>query len=89
MMIDALFVDEMVILTATAPMHSVTAVMNLATLHKTARTRFFPQKHHTTRTGLIEGHNISTPTGTDHTPPTMEQTWETFQAVTITPPFLP
>ena len=40
MMIDVLFVDEWVILVATAPMHSVTAVINLGTLHKTAPTRF-------------------------------------------------
>ena len=46
-MIDALFVDEQIILATTAPVRSVTAVMNLATLHKTALTRLLPQEHHT------------------------------------------
>ena len=43
--------------------------MNLATLHRTVPTRFLPQEHHATRTDLIQGINISTPKGTDHTPP--------------------
>ena len=51
-------------------MHSVTAVMILATLHKTAPTRFLPQEHHSTKTGLVPGHNTPTHKGTDHTPPT-------------------
>ena len=44
-----LFVDEWVILATTAPVHSVTAVMNLATLQRTAPTRFLPQEHHATK----------------------------------------
>ena len=72
MMIDALFVDEHVILAATALMCSVTTVMNLATLHRTAPTRFFCQEHHATKTGLIQGNDIPTSKGTDHTPPTID-----------------
>ena len=68
MMKDVLFVDKWVILATTAPMHSVTAVMNLATLCRTAQTRFFPQEHYTSETDLIQGINICTPKGTDHTP---------------------
>ena len=52
-MIDVLFVNEWVILAATALMHSVTAVVNLATLHRTATTRFLSQEHHATKTDLI------------------------------------
>ena len=59
MMIDALFVDEWVILAATAPMHSVNAT--LATLHKTAPTRFLCQEHYVTNTGLIPGHDTALP----------------------------
>ena len=62
-MIDALFVDEGVILATTAPMHSVTAVMNLATLHKTAPTRFLHQEHHAMKTDFIPGHDTPTPKG--------------------------
>ena len=69
MMIDALFVDEWVILVATVLMHSVTVAMNLATLHKTAQTRFLHQEHHATKTGFIPGHDTATPGGTDHTAP--------------------
>ena len=68
-MIDVLFVDEQVILPATAQMPSVMAVMNLATLHKTAPTRFLPQEHHVTKTDFIQGISILTPKGTGHTPP--------------------
>ena len=50
---------------------SVTDAVNLAILHRTAPTRFLPQEHYTTETGLIQGHDISTWKGTDHTPPTM------------------
>ena len=66
-MIDVLFVDEQEILAATALMSSAIAVMNLATLHRTAPTRFLPQEHHTTETDLVQGINILTPKGTDHT----------------------
>ena len=51
------------------PMHSATAVMNWATLHRTPPTRFLPQEHHANKTDLIQG--IDIPGGTDHTPPTM------------------
>ena len=70
-MIDVLFVDEQVILAATAQMPSVMAVLNLATLHRTAPTRFLPWEHRTTKTYLVQGINIPTPKGPDPTPPTM------------------
>ena len=69
MMIHVLFVDKWVILATTAPVHSVTAVMNLATLPKTAPTRFLPHEHHATKTGLIPGPNTHTTKGQDHIPP--------------------
>ena len=68
---DRCFVDVQVILAATGPMHSVTAVMNLATLHKTFPTRFLCQEHHTTKKGLIQYHNTPTCKKTDHTALTM------------------
>ena len=71
-MIDALFVDEQVILAATAPLSSVTAVMNLATLHKTGQIIFLPKEHHATRRDLVPGYNASTHKRTDNTPPTMD-----------------
>ena len=52
-------------------MWSVTAAMNLATLHRTAPTRFLLQEHHATKTHLIQGIDIPTLQGTDHTPLTM------------------
>ena len=67
MMIDVLFVDKQVILAALMP--NVTAVTNLATLHRAAPTRFLPQEHNATNTDLIQDVNI--PRGTDHTPPIM------------------
>ena len=66
-----LFVDEQAILATTAPMHSVTAVMNLVTLHGTAPATFLPQEHHATKTDCIQGINKSTLEGTNHAPPTM------------------
>ena len=48
-----------------------TAVMNLATLHMTAPTRFLHWEHHTTKTGVIPGHNTMKPKETDYTQPTM------------------
>ena len=71
MMIDGLFVDEWVILAATAPIQSVTAAKNLATLHRTVTTRLLPLEHHAIKTDLIQGINILTPKGTEHTPPTV------------------
>ena len=65
------FVDKQVILAATAMMCSVIGAMSLATLHRIAPTRFLPQEHHTIKTDLIQGINISTPKGTDHTLPIM------------------
>ena len=47
------------------------AVMTFATLHRTTPTRFLPQEHHTTKTDLVQGINIPTSKGTDHTPPIM------------------
>ena len=55
----------------TAQMPIVMAVMNLATLHWTTPTRFLQQKYHATKTDLIQGINIPTPKGTNHTPPIM------------------
>ena len=52
-------------------MQSVTAAMNLATLHKTAPTKFPHQAHHTTRTDINQDINIPTSKETDHLPPTM------------------
>ena len=56
---------------ATTSMCSVTAVVKSDTLHKTVPTSFLPQEHHTTRKGLIPGHNTPTPKESDHSPPTM------------------
>ena len=70
-MIDFLFADKLVILATTALIHGVTAVMNLATLHRTAPTRFLTQEHHATKTHLIQGINMPTLEGTDHNPPAM------------------
>ena len=67
-MTDALLVDQQVILAATAPICSVTAVMNLATLHKTTPTRSLLQECQATKTGLIPGQYTPSPEGTDHTP---------------------
>ena len=65
-------VDEWVIVAVTAPMHSITAVMDSSTLHRTAPTRFICQEHHASKTGLIQSNNMPTPEWTDHTPPTMD-----------------
>ena len=67
----SMFVDEWIILAITAHMHSVTAAMNSATLHRIAPTRFLCQVHHATETGLIQGNDTPMPEGTDHAPPTM------------------
>ena len=66
-MINVLSVDEQVILLTTAMMPSVMAVMNLATLPRTALTRFLHQEHHATTADLIQGINTTTTRGTDHT----------------------
>ena len=71
MMIDVLFVEEQVIFATTDLMHSVLAVVNLATLHRTAPTRFLPQKHHATKTDFIQSIDMPTPEGMDDTPPIM------------------
>ena len=68
-MIDVLFVDKKVILAATALMPSVMAGMNVATLCKTAPTRFLLQEHHATKTDVIQGIDTPTTEGTDHAPP--------------------
>ena len=67
-MIDVLFVDEQVILANTDLMPSVMAVINLATWHRTAQTRFFPQEDHATKTDLLQGINTPTTKVTDHAP---------------------
>ena len=66
-MMDALFVYEQVILAATVLMPSVMGVMNLATLPRTAPTRFLYQECHATMADLIQGINKPTAKGTDHT----------------------
>ena len=66
-------VDEWVILPATVPVHSVMAVMNLATLHRTAPTRFLHKECHATKTDAVQGTDIPTPKGTDHIPLIMVQ----------------
>ena len=71
MMIDVLFSGEWVILITIALMHSVTAVVNFPSLHKTATSRFLPQEHHVTKTDVIQGIGILTSKGTDHTLPSM------------------
>ena len=63
-----LSVDEQVILATTALMPSVMAVMNLAILPRTALTRFLHQECHATIADLIQGIDIPTTGGTDHTP---------------------
>ena len=62
-----LYLDEQIILAATALMSSVMAVMNLATLCRTVPTRFLPQKNIATKTDLIQGIDTLTTKGTDHT----------------------
>ena len=52
-------------------MPSVMAIMNLATLCMTAPTRFLHWEHYASKTDLIQGINIPTPKGTDHTPSIM------------------
>ena len=79
-MIEVLFVDEQVILATTVPMPSAMAVMNLATFPSSDPTRLLPQEHHTTKTDLIQGINIPTPKGTDHTPLIMVPDMEDISA---------
>ena len=67
-MISVLSVDEQVILAATVLMPSVIAVINLATLPRTAPTRFLHQEHHTTLEYLTQGINTPTTGETDPTP---------------------
>ena len=55
----------------TAPICSVTAVMNLATLYRTAPTRSLPQEHHAGKTDVTQGIDIPTLEGTGHTPTIM------------------
>ena len=57
--------DGQVVLTTTALMPSIMAVMNLAILQ---RTRFLHQEHHATMEDLIQGIDALTTGGTDHTP---------------------
>ena len=49
-------------------MPTVLAVINLATLPRTAPTRFLHQECHTTTAGLAQGIDTPTTEGTDHTP---------------------
>ena len=67
-MIDILFVDEQVILATTAQMPSVMAVMNLATLCRTATIRFLPQEHYATKTDLVQCTDTPKTEGKHHTP---------------------
>ena len=66
-----LFVDKWVILATTAPIQCYRCD-DSATLHRTAPTRLLHHEYHTTKTGLIQGNDIPTPKGTDHTPHTMD-----------------
>ena len=68
MMIDVFSVSEQVILAATAPMCSFTVAMNLCHFAQNSPTRFLPQEHHAPKTDLIQGIDIPTLKGTDHTP---------------------
>ena len=67
-MINVLSMVKQVISATTALMPSVMAVMNLATLPRTALTRFLHQEHHATMADVIQCINTSTTRGTDHTP---------------------
>ena len=67
-MISVLSVDGQVFLPTTAMMPYVMAVTNLATLPRTAPTKFLHQEHHTTTAGLILGIITTTTGGTEHTP---------------------
>ena len=67
-MISVLAVDKQVILAATALMPSVMAVMNLATLPRTAPTRFLHQEHHATMADLVQGIDTPKTGGIGHTP---------------------
>ena len=66
-----MFVEKQVILATTALMPSAMAVLNLATLHRTAPTSFLPQEDHTPKRDLIQGFDIPTPKGTGHIVPIM------------------
>ena len=60
--------DAQIILVATSQMTTVMTVMNLATMCRTAPTKFFPQKHHATKRDLIQGINTPTTKGTVNIP---------------------
>ena len=90
MIIGVFFVDEQVILATTAPIYSVTAGMNSATLHKTAPTRFLTQEHHTPPRQVSFKATIHLHLkGQITLHPLWAQTWKTFQPITIMPPFPP
>ena len=72
--------DGQDILAATALMPSVIAVLNFATLYRTAATRFLPQEYFTTKIDLIQGIDIPTPKGTDHTLPITVRDMEDISA---------
>ena len=86
-MVTVLFVNEQVILAATAQVPSVMAVMNLATLHRTASTRFLPEGNHTTKTDTIQGIDIPTSKETYHTPPIMVSDMADISAGQVLLPF--
>ena len=65
-MICVLFVNVQVIFAATALMPSAMAMLNMAILHRTAPTRFLHQKHHATKTDLVQGIDTPPTKGTDH-----------------------
>ena len=67
-MISVLAVNGQVTLATTAMMLSVMAVMDLATLPRTAPTRFLHQEHHAITEDLTQGINTLTTGGTAHTP---------------------
>ena len=67
-MINDLSVDKKIILAATVLILSGMAVLNLATLPRTALQRFLHQKHHAIKADLIQGIYTSTTGSTDHIP---------------------
>ena len=82
-----LVLDEWVILAATTLMCSVMAVINLDTLNRNDKTRFLPQEHHAIKADLIAASIYPHPKGKITLHPLWSPTWETFQSITISPPF--
>ena len=86
-MIDVLYLEKQFILATTALMPSAMAVMNLATLYRTALTRFLPSECHVPKIDLLQGISLPTPEGTDHTPSIMVPGIGDISAGHSPPPF--